>query len=400
MTVQGFCDPRLQSVREEFERNLAERGEVGASVCVLRDGEPLVDLWGGVIDRHTTVPWQRDTIGVVWSCTKGAVAVAAHLLAHRGQLDLDAPVSRYWPEFARHDKESIRVRWLLDHQAGLPVVRKPLRPGALHNWQQMVDALANEAPLWTPGTRQGYHASTFGHLVGEVIRRITSTDLGTFLREEIVDPLGLDFHLGLPAEHEARVARTIRADPVPAGEVPWRFLTEANAHPDGIQGLILRNHGRPPGGPDSREAHAAVLPSQGAITNARGLAGLYAPFATGGGGLVDDGTIARMQATSSASAQDVVLLIGLRFSLGFMKSSDNRAGPPGSRDSLILSPTAFGHAGMGGSLGFADPQYRLSFGYTMNKQGRGVLLNKRGQALVDAVYRSLGCRTNAPGYWV
>ena len=217
-------------------------------------------------------------------------------------------------------------------------------------------------------------------------------------------PLGLDFHIGLPEADEARVAPAIRPDPVPRGQAPWRFLAQAGADPQGVQALIVKNTGRKVGDQDSREAHAAILPSQGGITNSRGLAGMYAPLALGGAfqgiQLVDEDTLSTMAAVSSTSAMDAVLLVGLRFSLGFMKSSDNRRGPPGAQDSLILSEAAFGHAGMGGSLGFADPQERLSFGYTMNKQGRGVLLNERGQSLVDALYRTLGYRTDRPGRWV
>jgi CubicO group peptidase (beta-lactamase class C family) len=403
MAVQGICDSRFHSVRQEFEANFAERGEIGASVCVIVDGRTIVDLWGGSADRSGT-PWQRDTIGVVWSATKGAVALCAHVLAARGGLDIDHPVIRYWPQFGAHGKEDIPVRWLLNHQSGLPAIRRPLRPGELYDWNAMVSALADETPFWTPGTRQGYQAATFGHLVGEIVRRVSGRELSAFFREELAGPLGLDFQLGLPEEDEHRVATTIRPDPVPAGDTPWLFLATANRDRDSIQSLIVRNTGRLSGDHDSRQAHAAVLPSQGGITNARGLAGLYAPLSLGGisagAQLVDAATLARMQEVSSASGIDAVLLVGLRFSTGFMKSSDNRACPAGARDSLILSATAFGHAGMGGSLGFADPAARLAFGYTMNKQGRGVLLNERGQALVDAVYRALGARTCAPGFWI
>jgi CubicO group peptidase (beta-lactamase class C family) len=403
MVVQGICDSRFRGVREEFEANFAQRGEVGASVCAIVDGRSVVDLWGGSSDRAGT-PWQRDMIGVVWSATKGAVALCAHVLAARGMLDLHHPVVRYWPEFGAHGKETIPVRWLLDHQSGLPAIRRPLHPGELYDWDAMTSALADEMPFWTPGTRQGYQAGTFGHLVGEIIQRVSGRDVSTFFRDEIAGPLELDFHLGLPEQDEHRVAVTIRPDPVPPGETPWRFLATANRERDSIQSLIVRNTGRLSGDHDSRQAHAAVLPSQGGITNARGLAGLYVPLALGGSSagiqLVDAAGLARMQEVSSASAIDAVLLVGMRFSLGFMKSSDNRAGPPGARDSLILSASAFGHAGMGGSIGFADPAARLAFGYTMNKQGRGVLLNERGQALVDAVYRALGGKTCAPGYWI
>jgi CubicO group peptidase (beta-lactamase class C family) len=403
MISQGICDPRFHLVGEEFESNFARRGEVGASVCVQVDGLTVVDLWGGRADRNNT-PWEENTLVVVYSATKGAVALCAHILAARGLLDVHAPVVRYWPEFARNDKQDIPVRFLLDHQAGLPVIRRPLQPGELYDWDAIVSALAEESPLWPPGTRQGYHASTFGHLVGEVVRRVSGQNLDEFFRNEVAGPLGLDFHLGLAEEHEPRVASILRADPLPAREAPWNFLATANRDPTSVQALIIKNTGRFPGDHDSRQAHSALLPSQGGITNGRGLAGLYAPLDLGGSQgpvrLVDADTLTRMQEVSSASAVDAVLLTGMRFSLGFMKSSDNRSAAPGGRDSLVLSPTAFGHAGMGGSLGFADPQARLSFGYAMNKQGRGVLLNERGQALVDAVYRSLGYRTNAPGSWI
>jgi CubicO group peptidase (beta-lactamase class C family) len=403
MISEGICDPRFHLVQDEFETNFARRGEVGASVCVQVDGQTVVDLWGGLVDRNNK-PWQRDTLVVVYSSTKGAVALCTHVLASRGLLAIHAPVARYWPEFAQNGKENIPVRFLLDHQAGLPVIRRPLRPGELYDWQAMVAALEEETPWWPPGARQGYHAATFGHLLGELVRRISGRSLEEFFREEISGPLGLDFHLGLPEEDENRVAPIIRPDPLPAGEVPWNFLTAAKRDPASIQALIIKNTGRFPGDQDSRQSHAAVLPSQGGIGNARSLAGLYAPLALGGGQgamrLLDADTLTGMQEVSSASACDAVLLVGLRFSLGFMKSSDNRSAAPGGRDSLLLSPAAFGHAGMGGSLGFADPAARLSFGYAMNKQGRGVLLNDRGQALVDAVYRSLGCRSNASGYWI
>jgi CubicO group peptidase (beta-lactamase class C family) len=400
MPIEGSCLPRFALVREAFERNFAERGEVGASVCVYHDGEPVVDLWGGLASRTTQAPWTRDTIGVVWSCTKGAVALCANVLVARGLIDLDAPVAAYWPEFAARDKGAIRVRWLLDHQAGLPAIRTPMSPGTHYDWDAMTRILADETPFWTPGTRQGYHATTFGHLVGEVIRRVTGSDVGAFFRDEIAGPLGIDFHLGLPEADEPRVAPTIRPDGLRPGETPWRFLAVANREPDGIQGLTVRNTGRVIGDHDSRLAHAAVLPSQGGITNARGLARMYAPLALDGCALLPARHVQWLTQTSSARAIDASLLVGMRFSLGFMQSADNRRAPAGATDSLILSPTAFGHPGMGGSLGFADPAHRLAFGYTMNKQGRGVLLNERGQALVDAVYRSLGCRDDDSGAWV
>ncbi len=402
MISMGICDERFRAVRDEFETNFAERGEVGASVCVMIEGRTVVDLWGGFADRHTRRPWERDTIGLVWSSTKGAAAVCAHLLISRGQLDLDRTIASYWPRFAQAGKESITVRMLLDHQAGLPVIRQPLAAGGLYDWQYMIDVLAAEAPFWEPGTRQGYHATTFGHLLGEVIQRVSDRPFDVFFRDEVAGPLGLDFHIGLPDEHEARVAPTIRADPPPSGEPRSLFLAKMADDPASIQALTVKNTGRrtATGDHDSPEAHRAVLPSQGGITNARGLAGLYAPLAMGGGQLLNADTLKQMSAVSSAIGVDATLLIGLRIALGFWKSSDNRQGPPGAHDSIILSEEAFGHPGMGGSLGFADPGAKMSFGYTMNKQGRGVCLNERGQSLVDAVYRALGYRTDRLGRWI
>src|SRR5262245_24329473 len=255
--MDGFSDPRFEAVRDEFERNFAERGEVGASVCVIAGGRTVVDLWGGVAERREQIPWTRDTIGVVWSCTKGVVAVCAHLLASRGLLDLDAPVVHYWPEFASAGKESITPRLILSHQAGLPAVREALPPGGLYDWDFFTRTLADEAPFWEPGTRQGYHAFTFGHLVGELVRRISGRPLADLFRDEIAGPLGLDFHLGLKEQDEPRVAPTIRPDPVPAGQPPWRFLQVLNADPHSLQALIVRNTGQRPGEHDSREAHSA-----------------------------------------------------------------------------------------------------------------------------------------------
>ncbi len=414
--IQGECDARFASVREQFGINLAERGEVGASVCVIHEGRTVVDLWGGVADRRTGRPWERDTISLVWSSTKGATALCAHILLWRGTLDLDAKVASYWPEFGRAGKESTTVRMLLNHQAGLPVIRQPLAPGGLYDWEYMTRTLAAETPFWKPGTQQGYHATTFGHLVGELVRRVDGRPFDVFFREEIARPLALDFHLGLSEKDEARVAPIIRADPPPpsplssppkgaegrvrGGEPRSLFLERMANDPESIQSLMVRNTGRrSPGDHDSREAHASVLPSSGGITNARGLAGMYAPLATGGSPLVDADSVRQMSAVSSASGIDATLLIGLRIALGFWKSSDNRQGPPGARDSIILSEEAFGHPGMGGSLGFADTGAQISFGYTMNKQGRGVCLNERGQSLVDAVYRSLGYRADRFGRW-
>src|SRR5262249_16385591 len=182
-----------------------------AAVSVVVEGRTVVDLWGGVADTQTKAPWQQDTLCHVWSATKGATSLCAHLLAARGELDLDAPVVTYWPEFGQAGKERITVALLLSHQAGLPAIRERLPQDAFYDWDLMVSALEREAPFWEPGTRNGYHALTFGFLVGEVVRRVSGRSLGTFFHDEVATPLGLDFWIGLPEDQEPRVAPRIPA---------------------------------------------------------------------------------------------------------------------------------------------------------------------------------------------
>ncbi len=401
MEVHGSCEPKFQAVRQEFERNFDQRGEVGASVCVTVHGHTVVDLWGGTANTETGAAWNEDTVGIVFSSTKGATAICAHILASRGQLDLDAPVATYWPEFAEAGKDTIPVKMLLNHQAGLPAVRTPLPQGAYADWELMVNSLAKQEPFWEPGTRNGYHALTFGWLVGEVVRRVSGRSLGSFLRDEIAGPLGLDFWIGLPEDKESRVAPMIAAEPDPDS----LFFREI-AKPGSLQSLVLLNSGGYMGAEpeyDTRAAHAAEIGGAGGITNARGLAGMYEPLALGGkkGGveLVNAETLARMGRVSSATGRDAVLVMPTRFALGFMKTMDNRGEPVGVQDSVLTSEEAFGHVGAGGSFGFADPKAGMSFGYTMNRMGPGASLNERGQSLVDAVYRALGYNSSDSGAW-
>lgn len=397
MAIEGTCDTRFAPVREQFERNFAERGEVGASVCVTVGGETVVDLCGGTADPATGRAWDGQTIGHVWSATKGATALCAHVLAARGQLDVDAPVTAYWPEFGKNGKEAVLVRHLLSHQAGVPAVREPLPAGCFYDWSLMADALAAEQPFWRPGTRAGYHALTFGFLVGELVRRISGRSLGRFFAEEVAGPLGLEFWIGLPEEHEHRVAPTIPAPPPGPGEPVPSLYVAALSDPSSVQGLMLANSGGymlVPGESDSRAAHAAEIGAVGGITQARGLAGLYRPLALGG--TVDGVTLVgpeqlyRMTAVVAATSVDAVLLVPTRWTMGYVKGTDNSYLPVADREGVLIPEEAFGHPGMGGSFGFADPRARLSFGYTMNRQGTGLGVNERGQSLVDAVYGSLG----------
>jgi CubicO group peptidase (beta-lactamase class C family) len=401
--VQGWYSPGFKRVRDEFVKNFTERGEVGASVCVMLGGFTLVDLWGGVADPGTNTPWQKDTLVHVWSCTKGVTALCAHILASRGQLDLDAPVVQYWPEFGQNGKQNVTVEMLMSHKAGVPAIRQPLPPGALYDWDFMVETLAAEAPFWEPGTRHGYHALTFGFLVGELVRRISGKPLGQFVRDEITGPLDLDLWMGLPASEDYRVAPSIPAEPPSAPPFP-NWLIQALTDPTSVPALVFFNNGGylNPGEADTRAGREAVIGATAAFTNARALCRLYAELAKprlpGRPALVNDASLVRMSRTISAG-NDVFGSIPSRFACGYIKSMDNRRGTPANQDSGLLSEDAFGHSGFGGSIAFADPRAALSFGYAMNRQGPGTLLNPRGQSLVDATYKSLGY-TLTGGSWV
>ena len=398
--VHGTCDPAFLAVREEFGRNLAERGELGAALHVSVDGRAVVDLWGGTADPATGRAWEADTLVVAYSCTKGVVALAAHLLVDRGLLGLDAPVSRYWPEYGCAGKEGTTVRMLLDHTAGVPAVTAQLCPGDMYDADLMAGHLARQRPWWEPGTQRGYHLVTFGWTVGEVVRRVSGRNIGRFVAEELAGPLGADFFLGLPVEHEPRVAGLVPWVPGP-DTVPSAFAEAFFADPTGLQATAMGNVLAAGVDASSRDFRAAEMGGMGGLCSARGLAAVYAPLAQGGGGLVSRAAVDRMSGAAGESAHDVLLLVPTRFGLGFMASTDNRhLVPRVEGGSAVLGRAAFGHVGMGGSIGFADPEEGLAVGYVMNRHGEGVLLNERGQSLVDAVYRSLGHRTDASGAWV
>lgn len=385
----GHCAPAFDAVRAAFEHNLVHGGELGASLAIEIDGECVVDLWGGWADAEGGTPWQRDTMSVVFSNTKPATALCIHLLAEAGELDLDQPVVRYWPAFAGAGKESITTRMLLDHSAGLPALRERLPDGAAFDWEFMVERLEREAPFWAPGTRVGYHALTYGWLLGELVRRIGGCSLGTFFHRHVAQPLGLDFWIGLPSSEESRVA-TI-APPAPISVPGNAFERALMQEPQSPTALYMKNTGGwRPSGFNSRAGHAAEIGAAGGITHARSLARLYGTLACGGqrGGfrLLREDTLAKATAVSSATHDDACLRVPTRFAAGFMRQMDNRAR---GLDSACIGRDAFGHVGAGGSLAFASPSRRLGFGYTMNRMGPGVLLNARADRLVQAVYEVL-----------
>lgn len=386
--VTGFYQPKYESVVHAFMNNFKKQGEVGACLCATIDGEVIFDLWGGMASQEN--PWQEHTITSVFSCTKAATAICAHLLVDRGELDLEKPISHYWPEFSRQGKKDITVKMALNHTAALPALRDPIKPGGFNDWEYMIERLQDETPFWKPGTGNGYHLVTFGWLVGEVVRRISGLTLGQYFKTEIADPLSSDFWIGLPEVLEDRVARVIPWQPTPDTPVS-DFTKSLLASKQSIPFLALKNTGNWQA--NSREAHAAEIGGGGGLSNARGLAQLFLPFANHGqsktGSFISDYTIERMSTVSVETKQDFTLCLPTRFALGFMKRMDNRSGTPGNQDSVLFGENAFGHVGMGGSIGFADPDHKLSFGYAMNKMGQSILLNERGQGLVDAVYACL-----------
>lgn len=395
--VEGRYDPRFEPVVAAFLDNFADRQEIGASVALSVGGETLVDIWGGLAEPETKRPWLEDTVSIVFSCTKGATALCAHILSSQKALDLEAPVASIWPEFATAGKEQATVRMLLDHSVGVPVLREPAKPDCLMDWDYMTERLAAQEPYWQPGTRNGYHALTFGFTVGEIIRRVAGQSLGRFFQEQVAGKLGLDFWIGLPEAIEPRVAPMIQ-NPAPLPTERNLFVQTLMTDPNSIANRLVFNSGTWAAiDLNTRRGRVAEIGAASGITNARGLAGMYAPLANGGG-LVDADTLARMEEVAVATHMDATLLLPTRFSLGFMKSMDNRKRRPGG-DSAVLGRRAFGHVGAGGSIGFADPECRLGFGYTMNRMGAGIMLNERGQSLVDAAYRCLGYRSNASGVW-
>ena len=380
-TVQGRCDARFERVRRVFEKSF-EAGEVGAAVAITLDGEPVVDLWGGYADAARTRPWQRDTIVNVYSTTKGVTALCAHRLVEAGKLDLDAPVARYWPEFAQAGKGRVPVRWLLSHQSGLPAVRKPLPQDALYDWPVLCEALAAETPWWEPGTRHGYHALTYGHLVGEVFRRVEGRTVGAYFRDELARPLGLDFWIGTPASEHARCAEMIPAPPGAAGaeDVLEQFSKNASE----MVRLTFNNPAGRRGHVNSPEWREAEIPAGNGHGDALSLARLYGGLACDGA--LDGVHLLSREATLRASSEqafgtDAVLGFPMRFGLGFMLRHDLMPlGPNGA---------TFGHAGAGGSIAFADPVARVGFAYVMNQMQGGTTGDPRGFRLIGALYRGL-----------
>lgn len=395
-TITGTVADGFEPVREVFAANFRDHGEIGAGVAVYVDGELVVDLVGGTADPVNQTPYGTDALQLVFSTTKGAAAMCAHLLAQRGQLDLDALVTDVWPEYGQAGKADTTVAMLLDHQAGVPVVDDPPSLAEVLEVEPIVEALAAQAPLWEPGTAHGYHAITYGWLVGEVVRRVDGRTLGRFFAEEIAGPLGLDFWIGLPDEQQERVVPLVAARPSADDFDPSRLHAEvlpllqelAAAYLDPrsltnralmLDGTFLLGGGRLAW--NLPEVRASEIPAANGVTNARSLAKLYAACIgeVDGVRLLDEATVDAAVAERS-SGRDRVLVVPTRFGLGFML--DSVFAP-------LLGPQSFGHPGAGGSLGFADREQRVGFGYVMNKMSASLSNDPRTAGLIDALRRCL-----------
>lgn len=392
VAVGGHVEPGYEAVRDRFIANFEELGEVGAGYSLYVDGAQVVNVWGGTADHHGEKPYDEDTLQLVFSTTKGATAACANLLAQRGELDVDLPVAHYWPEFAQAGKARLPVRYLLCHKAGLPVFEGSLSADEVFAWDPVIRALESSPPIWDPGSTHGYHAVTYGYLVGEVVRRISGKSLGTFFHDEFARPLGLEFWIGLPEEHEHRVARLVGAL---AGDTPGEGEESVAVLPS--DSVIMRatslNHALDglEHGFNNSALMRAEMPAANGITNARSLARFYAGLI----GTVEGGPAAPLLSpvqvdkarTRQTEGRDRVLSfpgldIETAFGLGFWAASP--MSPFGG------APGAFGHSGAGGSVGFADPDQGIAVGYVMNKMMQNVMGDPRSLGLIQASYQAAG----------
>ncbi|MEU2466447.1 serine hydrolase domain-containing protein [[Kitasatospora] papulosa] len=386
MDVRGTVAPGFEVVRDAFVRNFEQRGERGAAVALYHHGSKVVDLWAGTRDVDGAEPWAVDTVQIVRSAGKGIAAAVPLLLHQRGQVDLDAPVGTYWPEFKANGKKRVLVRHLLAHRSGVAALDTTLTPEEAADQVSGPRAVAEQRPQWEPGTDHGYHAQTYSWIVGELVRRVTGRTIGRWIAEEIARPLGLDFWFGLPEDEAHRIGRIGPVEPPPAegsGALrmrPKRSVVDAYGDPDS---LTRRAFGAIDPFPDENDPgyRAAELPASNGVATARGLARCYAAMIgeVDGHRLFAPATLT-LARTEESAGPDRVLVVNTRFGLGYMLH-----GP----SAPLLGPGSFGHPGRGGSLGFADPESGIALGYVTNGLQKGVTADPRAQALVRAVRSAL-----------
>jgi len=355
VTIDGSCDAAFAGVREAFAANFDGGLELGASLAISVDGRNVVDLWGGYLDLGRTRPWERDSLVCVFSCTKGVVAIAVMWAVAHGFVDLDAPVASYWPEFAAEGKGEIPVRWLLTHEAGLPAIGRRMPLGSLSDWEAMTSALAAQEPWWEPGTAHGYHGVTFGHLVGEVLRRTVGRTCGAIIRDELADRLDTELWMPLPEAHDSRTA-----------ELTVEMSTEGTFFDrwDPKTSLGPRSFGNPPDCNDPAHCvtdawRRAEIPAANLHSNARALDRLFAGLACGGRPLGLSSDLVAEFGRCQVRGEDKVMELPTAFALGFEHTIPEWRFGPGQR--------TYGHNGSGGSLAIVDPDAGVSLGYAMNR---------------------------------
>ncbi len=374
--VQGYCDEKFTGVRELFAANIEEGRDVGASFALTIDGEMVIDIWGGHLNEQKTQPWQENTIVNVYSTTKTMSFLCALLLADRGELNFDANVSDYWPEFSAAGKEKVKVWHIMDHAAGLSGMDVEVTPEDLYDWDKIVNLLAEQKPWWEPGTASGYHAITQGYLIGELVRRVTGESIGAFFRQEIAQPLAADFHIGVPESEFGRIGDLIPSD---GGE-----LVGANDDPDSIASRTFRNPASPAVNSHTDRWRKAEIPAANGHGNARSVAKLQAPLACGGSAFGVDPfsrTTAESVMRERISGTDLALRFPIAFGLGFGLNSQL----------MPLSPNknVCFWAGWGGSTVLVDQDARLSASFVMNKMFAGLMGDVRSYNLVQRVYEVL-----------
>ena len=389
--IEGHCDPAFEAVRTAFSHGFEQGEELGAAVAVYAGDRLVVDLWGGVAERRSERPWERDTACLAFSCAKPVTGTAALMLAERGAYDLDARVTSWWPEFGAGGKEAATAEHLLSHQGGVPAFDRKVPAAEAHDPAAMAALLAAQEPEWKPGSAHGYHALTYGWLAGEIVRRHAGRTVGEFVRDEIAGPRGLDLHIGAPDDVIERTAR-LAGGRKAKGDRPAPPLSEAAAKmmagftdPDS---LIARTFGNPSitavaGGNNNAEMLRAGWPALGLVTTARALAGFYRDLLAGR--IIQKATL-RDAVRRRVEGPDTVTYITSSFGLGFMRPSEMFRTPEAGWD------TAFGHTGLGGSISVADIESDLSFAYIPNRMGEEISGGPRAFRLMEAAYASIAGR--------
>lgn len=381
MHIQGYFDLQFEPLKDAFAALFSEPQQRGGGLCVQVGGQTVLDIWAGVADKDGLEAWHTDTIVNLFSCTKTFTAVAALQLVAEGKLELDAPVATYWPEFASAGKHRISVRQLLCHQAGLPALRGLLPPEALYDWGYMTAALAAEQPWWTPGEGHGYAPITYGWLVGELLRRLDGCGPGESVVARTVQPLGLDFHIGLADSEFARVAHVSRIKGDLGDAAAQRLLKCMFAEPNALSTRAFTNPPSIMTSTNKAEWRRMQQPAANGHGNARSLAGFYAGLLSGR--LLDPHLLAELRREHSRGP-DKTLLTDTRFGLGCMLDQ-----PAVANATFGLGAQAFGHPGAGGSIGFADPEREVAFGFVTNSLGPYVLMDPRAQQLARVLGQCL-----------